>query len=72
MKANHEAFTDALADMAKDDIEETLLILTGCFVSLTLEYMARRGHKTDGAILIDGGKNRDITIHAIKGEKEHG
>lgn len=48
-------------------IADVLTVLTGAFVSLTLEVVRRGGHDASGAIQIDGGPNRDITIHAPKG-----
>ena len=41
-------------------------MLTGCFVSLTLEVLRRKGHVPDGDIKINGGDQRDITIHPPK------
>ena len=34
--------------------------------SLTLEVLRRKGHVPDGDIKIDGGDQRDITIHPPK------
>jgi hypothetical protein len=33
---------------------------------LTLEMLRREGHDPKGDILLDGGENRDITIHKAK------
>jgi hypothetical protein len=48
------------------EVQDVLALLTGSFVSLTLEMLRREGHEPKGAVLLDGGKNRDITIHAPK------
>lgn len=45
---------------------QALCIVTGAFVSLTLLLLEANGHKPEGDIHIDGGKNRDIAIHAVK------
>ena len=59
-------FEKALLDLAGEDVATALAAVTGCFVSLTLEVLRRKGHVPDGDIKIDGGTNRDITIHASK------
>lgn len=64
-------FEKALLELASEDIAMALSVLTGCFVSLTLEVMRRNGHTPDGSIKIDGGDNRDITIHAPKTAELH-
>lgn len=50
---------------------EVLSLLTGCFVSLTKELVRRqKGEEAaNQEIVIDGGNNPDITIHAEKGNK---
>ncbi len=48
------------------DTDAALQLITGMFVGLTLEYMRRRGHDPSGEIKIQGGHQRDITIHAAK------
>lgn len=58
-----DAITDALGEAPAADV---LALLTGAFVSLTLELLRRQGHAAAGEIRIDGGKQRDITIHAPK------
>lgn len=58
-----EAITAALDEEPAGDV---LAVLTGAFVSLTLELVRRQGHEADKSVTIDGGKNRDITIHAPK------
>ncbi len=49
------------------DVSEVLSVLTGAFVGLTVELVRRQGHDVSKQITVDGGKNRDITIHAVKG-----
>ena len=65
MSAAHDrlgsAITTALDELPASDV---LSILTGSFVGLTLELLRRQGHDTSKAVKIDGGKQRDITIHA--------
>jgi ketosteroid isomerase-like protein len=48
------------------DVQDVLALLTGAFVALTLEMLRREGHDPKGDILLDGGENRDITIHKAK------
>jgi ketosteroid isomerase-like protein len=48
------------------DVQDVLALLTGSFVALTLEMLRREGHDPKGDVLLDGGENRDITIHAPK------
>jgi hypothetical protein len=59
-------FEKALMELAGEDVSTALSVLTGCFVSLTLEVLRRKGHVPDGDIKIDGGDRRDITIHPPK------
>ncbi|MNX62798.1 hypothetical protein D3C86_937750 [compost metagenome] len=67
-----EAFEQALMRLVDESPSQALCIVTGAFVSLTLLLLEASGHKPEGDIQIDGGKNRDITIHAPKGEANHG
>lgn len=48
-------FEKALLELASEDVSTALSVLTGCFVSLTLEVLRRKGHVPDGDIKIDGG-----------------
>ncbi|WP_132644713.1 hypothetical protein [Rubrivivax gelatinosus] len=59
-------FQRAVEDLLAIDYPTALSIVTGTFVSLTLEVMRRHGHEPSGDVRIDGGENRDITIHAPK------
>lgn len=49
-------------------VSDVLALLTGAFVGLTVELLRREGHDTSKEIKVDGGKQRDITIHALKGK----
>ena len=64
--AAEQNFEKALLDLAGENVSLALSVLAGCFVSLTLEMLRRNGHEPDGDIKIDGGDQRDITIHAPK------
>ena len=46
--------------------ERALAVVTGMFVSLAVAVVESHGNGSDGDIEIDGGENRDITIHAVK------
>lgn len=46
---------------------DVLSVITGHFVGLSVELCRRNGHDADTQIMLDGGTNRDITIHAKKG-----
>lgn len=63
-------FEKALLELAGEDVSTALSVLTGCFVSLTLEVLRRKGHVPDGDIKIDGGDQRDITIHPPKAPRD--
>jgi hypothetical protein len=52
--------------LAEAPVDQVLSVLTGSFVSLTIEVLRRGGHDTTREIKIDGGRQRDITIHAAK------
>lgn len=58
-----DAFDALIVEMGPAD---ALAVITGTFVSLTLAVVKNAGHAVDGDLRIDGGKNRDITIHAPK------
>lgn len=45
---------------------DALAIIAGAFVGLALGLVKNAGHSVDGELKIDGGKERDITIHASK------
>jgi len=65
----------ALADMGdaisraveECPVEDVLSVITGAFVGLTIELVRHNGHDPEANITINGGDQRDITIHAKKG-----
>lgn len=62
-----EKLADAVGKAIESaDINDVLGFLTGVFVSLTVEIVRRDGHDVNKPIMVDGGKNRDITIHPPK------
>lgn len=66
-KAAIEALGEAIATaIANADASDVLALLTGSFVALTLELVRREGADPDKLIRLDGGENRDITIHEPK------
>ena len=58
----------AAIEQALDEcsVSDVLSVITGAFVGLTVELVRRQGHDASKAITVDGGENRDITIHAAK------
>ncbi len=66
MRDSAQAFENALVRLVDESPSQALCIVTGAFVSLTLIMLEANGHKPEGDISIDGGENRDITIHAPK------
>lgn len=58
-----QAIGKALAQYAADDV---LSAITGHFVGLTVELCRRKGADVSLPIHIDGGAQRDITIHPGK------
>ena len=58
----------AAIEQALDEapVSDVLSVLTGAFVGLTVELVRREGHDANGEIKVDGGNQRDITIHAPK------
>lgn len=61
-----DAIKTALREEATSDV---LSMLTGAFVSLTVEVVRREGYDVNRDIKVDGRENRDVTIHAPKGLK---
>ncbi|MCU7371609.1 hypothetical protein PEC18_12300 [Paucibacter sp. O1-1] len=47
-------------------VSDVLSVLTGSFVGLVVELARRQGHDENTQIYVDGGLQRDITIHAPK------
>lgn len=71
-----EKLTDQVADLyvqiAERDPALAVQIATGAFVSLLVSYLKANGQETDIHIRVDGGNNRDITVHAPKKpEQQH-
>jgi hypothetical protein len=58
-----QAISDALDEAPAADV---LTVITGAFVGLTVEMVRRAGHDVAKPITVDGGKQRDITIHPPK------
>lgn len=72
-----EALADAISQaLDQAPVSDVLSVLTGAFVSLTVELVRRQGHDVGLPITVDGGKNRDVTIHPPKAaqaaEANHG
>lgn len=66
MSALHDmgnAISRALDECSSSDV---LSVLTGAFVGLTISLIKQSGNDSDKEIKIDGGSERDITIHAKK------
>ncbi|SAK65896.1 hypothetical protein AWB80_03115 [Caballeronia pedi] len=57
------------AALEEAPVGDVLSILTGAFVGLTIELVRRQGHDVEKEIKVDGGDQRDITIHAPKDPK---
>ena len=61
--------TEESSGVAADFPEQSarvLTVITGCFVSLTVELVRRAGHDVTKPIKVDGSQQRDITIHPPK------
>lgn len=71
MTPAEEKFQSAFLDLVTEDEVSALTLVTGFFVGLTLEVVRREGHEPDGEVKIDGGAQRDITIHARKGTNDN-
>jgi cob(I)alamin adenosyltransferase len=56
--------------LAEAPVSDVLSILTGAFVGLTLELVRREGHDVSKEIRVDGGRQRDITIHTPKEQSD--
>lgn len=48
------------------NVADVLSIITSAFVGLTVELVRRQGEDTNKPIIIDGGDQRDVTIHPPK------
>lgn len=58
----------AAIEHALDEVPaaDVLGLLTGAFVSLTLALARQQGFDVCNEVKVDGGRERDITIHAPK------
>lgn len=73
MNKAHDDFIDAFWRLLNEtSINDALLIATSVFVSLVLELAEKNGYDGSSEIKIDGGFNRDITIHAPKATARDG
>lgn len=61
-----EELGEAIGRAVDENPTDTLAVITGAFVSLAVAAVRAKGHEPDRQILIDGGLERDITIHAPK------
>ena len=69
----HDRFLTAFdAYLDEAGVADALSAATNIFVSLVVSYTEARGHDTNQPITINGGENRDITIHAPKKGPSHG
>ena len=62
-----EIVLDAIHELAKSDLEEALMVVTGAFVGLNVAFVEINGSEGDGnrELTIDGPEGqRKITIHA--------
>ena len=50
----------------EEDTCDILSVITGSFVGLTIELVRLQGHDQTKEIFLDGGQQRDITIHEEK------
>lgn len=53
-------------ELGQRDPAMALQVATGAFVTLLISYLKAQGLETDKNIHVDGGANRDITVHAPK------
>lgn len=61
-----QAFVDAFGPVLDEGPDIALVLITAMFVDTTVGVTEANGYDTSGEIRIDGGKERDITIHAPK------
>lgn len=63
----HDRFLAAFdAYLDEAGVADALSAATTIFVSLVVSYTKARGHDAERPITINGGDQRDITIHAPK------
>lgn len=67
----HDEFIEAFDRfMEQTSVSDALSVATGLFVGLVVSYTKHRGHDANKEITINGGDQRDITIHPAKNPKE--
>lgn len=67
MSKAHDEFFEAFNKLLDEvGVAGAMVVATGMFVSLVTGYLEQQGADTDKSITIDGGENRDITIHPTK------
>ena len=73
MSKAHDDFMDAF-DRLIDEVgaADATMVITAIFVSLIVSYAEHRGYDINKPIMVDGGDQRDITIHAPKNDKQEG
>ena len=74
MSKAHDEFSAAF-DRFLDEvgIADAMQVATGMFVSLVVGYLEHKGEDTNRPITIDGGDQRNVTIHppkAAQGKKK--
>lgn len=67
MSALHDMGNAISRALVECPASEVLSVITGVFVGLTIGAVKESGSDPDKEIKIDGGSERDITIHAKKG-----
>ena len=66
-RSAHDLFLAAFDTyLDQDGVAGALSAATTIFVSLVVSYTKACGHDADRPITINGGENRDVTIHALK------
>lgn len=61
-----EELGEAIGRAIDESLSDALVVITGAFVGLAVAAVREKGHDPDCKIRIDGGLERDITIHAPK------
>ena len=73
MSKAHDDFSAAF-DRFLDEvgIADAMSVATGMFVSLVVGYLKHNGEDTSKPITINGGDQRDVTIHPPKAAQQTG
>lgn len=67
MNTSHDEFLAAFRKfMDQTSVADAMSVATGMFVSLVVGYTEQQGEDGSKSITVDGGDQRDITIHAVK------